>query len=157
MRAVLDATVLSNFALAGCSDYLAQAWPGELVTTETTWKEIQVGVSLGRLPEADWPWLTVLPLTEDERQACNELMPPLGPGEAAFLALARNRGYAFLTDDRTARREARHLGVPLSGTLGILKSLLDGGLITTQQADNTLRRMIDSGYRSPVQSLKELQ
>ena len=157
MRVVLDATVLSNFALIGHSDYLPQAWTGELTTTEETWAEIQTGIKLGRLPESDWSWLTVLSLTEAECQARNELIPPLDLGEAACLALVQSRDYAFLTDDRIARREARHLGVPLSGTLGVLGSLLDERLITIQEADDALQQMIESGYHSPVQSIKELQ
>jgi predicted nucleic acid-binding protein len=124
MRAVLDATVLSNFALAGRSDYLPQAWSGELATAEEAWAEVQAGVRLGRLPDSDWSWLTVLSLTEVERHARGELVPPLGLGEAACLVLAKSRDYSFLTDDRVARRETRRLGVPLSGTLGVLKSLL---------------------------------
>jgi predicted nucleic acid-binding protein len=83
-------------------------------------------------------------------------MPPLDVGEAACLALARNRGYAFLTDDRVARREARRWGVPLSGTIGVLMSLLDEGHVSRQQADAALQQMIALGYRSPVCSLDEL-
>jgi hypothetical protein len=48
MRVVLDATVPSNFALIGRSDYLPQAWPDELTTTEETWAEIETGIKLGR-------------------------------------------------------------------------------------------------------------
>ena len=157
MRVVLDATVLSNFALVGHSNYLLQVWPNELTTTEEAWAEIRAGIRLGRLPKADWTWLEILSLTEAERQACDKLMPPLGLGEAACLALAQSRNYAFLTDDRVARRKTRQLGVPLSGTLGVLKSLLDGELITDGEADKALQQMIESGYRSPIQSLKELQ
>ena len=41
MRVVLDATVLSNFALVGNSDLLPRAWSGELTTTEEAWIELQ--------------------------------------------------------------------------------------------------------------------
>jgi predicted nucleic acid-binding protein len=117
MRLVLDNTVMSNFVLVGRTSWLREMWPGTLVTPEETWAELQTGIQLGRLPEADWSWLTILSLTEVECEARDELMPPLDEGEAACLALARSRGYAFLTDDRVARREARRLGVPLSGTI----------------------------------------
>lgn len=104
-----------------------------LVTSEEAWAELQAGVRLGRIPEVDWSWLTVLSLTEVECEARDELMPPLDKGEAACLALARSRGYAFLTDDRVARREARRPGVPISGTLGVLKSLVDEGHISLRK------------------------
>lgn len=157
MRLVLDNTVMSNFALVGHIDWLAKLWPGLLVTSEEAWAELQAGVRLGRIPEIDCPWLTVLPLTKVEREARDELMPPLDEGEAACLALSRNRGYAFLTDDRVARREARRLGVPLSGTIGALKSLVDEGWKSFEEADEALQHMIALGYHSPVQSLSELQ
>jgi len=157
MRLVLDNTVMSNFALVGRTHWLREIWPGMLVTFEEAWAELQAGVRLGRIPEVDWSWLTVLSLTEAEREARDELKPPLDEGEAACLALARSRGYAFLSDDRVARREARRLGVPLSGTIGVLKSLLDEECVSLEEADEALQQMIALGYHSPVQSLSELR
>jgi len=157
MRLVLDNTVMSNFALVGRTEWLRKVWPGMLVTSEEAWAELQAGVRLGRIPDIDWSWLTVLPLTEVEREARDELMPPLDEGEAACLALARSRGYAFLTDDRVARREARRLGVPLSGTIGVLKSLVDDGFVTLEEADEALQQMMALGYHSPVRTLSELR
>jgi len=157
MRLVLDNTVMSNFALVGRTEWLRKVWPGMLVTSEEAWAELQAGVRLGRIPDIDWSWLTVLPLTEVEREARDELMPPLDEGEAACLALARSRGYAFLTDDRVARREARRLGVPLSGTIGVLKSLVDEECVTLEEADEALQQMMALGYHSPVRSLSELR
>jgi predicted nucleic acid-binding protein len=128
-----------------------------LVTSEESWAELQDGVRLGHIPETDWPWLIVLSLTTDERQVRDELMPPLDKGEAACLTLARSRGYAFLSNDRMARREARRLGVPLSGTIGVLKALVDEEKVSREEADEALRQMVALGYRSPVRSLSELQ
>jgi predicted nucleic acid-binding protein len=157
MRLVLDNTVMSNFALVGRTDWVRDVWPDELVTSEEAWAELQIGVRLGRIPEIDWSWLTVLSLTDVERETSSELMPPLDVGEATCLALARSRGYAFLTDDRVARREARRLGVPLSGTIGLLKALVDDGRISPEEADEALQQMIALGYHSPVRSLSELR
>jgi len=157
MRLVLDNTVMSNFALIGRIDWLRELWPDMLVTSEEAWAELQAGVRLGRIPDVDWSWLTILSLTGVEHEARDELMPPLDRGEAACLALARSRGYAFLTDDRVARREARRLGVPISGTLGVLKSLVDEGYVSLEEANEALEQMIAWGYHSPVRSLRELQ
>ena len=156
MRLVLDTTVICNFALIERSDWLREVWPGVLVTTQDAMAELQVGVQLGRIPETDYSWLTVLSLTEEERELRDRSMPPLDVGEAACLALARSRGYAFLTDDRVARREARRWGVPLSGTIGALMSLIDEGYVSREQADMALQQMIALGYHSPVRSLDEL-
>ncbi len=157
MRLVLDNTVMVNFALARHTDWLKEVWPGMLVTPEEAWIELQKGIQLGRLPNADWSWRTILTLTEAERDLMAQWMPPLDQGEAACLALAFSRGYAFLTDDRVARREARRLGVPVSGTIGILKSLVDEGRVPLDAADAALQQMIAAGYYAPIRSLRELR
>ena len=157
MRLVLDCTVLSNFTLIGRTNWLRQVWPDVLVTSEESWGELQAGIRLGRLPSTDWSWLTVLSLTEAERAVRDELMPPLDRGEAACLALARSRGYAFLTDDRVARRETRRMGIPLSGTVGVLISLVDEGHVSLEETNQALQQMVALGYHSPVQSLSELK
>jgi predicted nucleic acid-binding protein len=153
---VLDNTVLPNFALIGHADWLKDLWPGELITSQEAWAELLRGVQLELIPETDWSWLTVLTLTEAECKLRDEWMPPLDRGEAACLALAYIRAYAFLTDDRVARREARRRGVPLSGTIGALQSLVNEEHISMMEAEDALQQMITLGYHSPVQSLKEL-
>ena len=153
MLLVLDNTVLSNFALIERSALLALLSPGQLVTVEDAWLEWQTGVELGHIPPCDLSWLSVLELTKVERVQRDELMPPLDIGEAACRALAHARGCALLTDDRLARREARRLGVPLSGTIGALVSLMDDGHLTLQAANQILQQMIAVGYRSPFESL----
>lgn len=154
MLLALDNTVMSNFALVGRADWLQKLWPGNLVTSSETWAELQTGIRLGRLPESDWSWLTVLTLTPEERQLRDELVPPLDEGEAACLALAQHRGYGFLTDDRVARREARRMGVALSGTLGVLETLVQEGKASLDEANAALQEMIDWGFHSPTSSLR---
>jgi predicted nucleic acid-binding protein len=46
--------------------------------------------------------------------------------------------------------------VKVSGTLGILELLVEEGKLSIGEADAVLSRMIQGGYRSPIQSLKEL-
>ena len=154
MRLVLDNTVMSNFALVERAGWLRAIWPSMLVTSSEAWDQLQVGIHLGRIPDTEWSWLAVLTLTEEERKVRDELVPPLDQAEAAGLALAQSRGCGFLTDDRVARREARRLGVPLSGTMGVLRSLVHEGQVSLDDAKVALRQMIAAGYRSPVKSLK---
>lgn len=63
---------------------------------------------------------------------------------------------ALLSDDFAARRLALKLGIPVSGTLGVLLQLVHNHHITMQEADALLARMIGKGYRSPVTSLTEI-
>lgn len=75
----------------------------------------------------------------------------LGAGEAACIALAYSRQYRFVTDDRLARRTARRLGVPITGTLGLLTALVDEQVPAQAGGDEILRHLIGHGYRSPVE------
>ncbi len=150
MILVLDNTVMSNFALVGRTDLLCDLWPGALVTARAAWDELQTGIRLGRVPPSGWSWLSILDLTTEEMSVCAEWIPPLDIGEAACLALAYVRNFGFLTDDRVARREARRLGVPLSGTMGVLRTLVDEGVVSLAEANGLLSEMIAVGYRSPV-------
>ena len=54
VRLVLDNTVMSNFALVGRTDWIREVWPGMLVTPDAAWAELQAGVRLRRIPDADW-------------------------------------------------------------------------------------------------------
>ena len=44
----------------------------------------------------------------------------------------------------------------ISGTLGILKVAVEEGKLSTKEADEVLQQMIRGGYRSPIESVKEL-
>ena len=53
--------------------------------------------------------------------------PAVDPGEREAIALARGTGATVVLDDRRGRRRARILGVPLTGTLGVLLGLHRAG------------------------------
>ena len=54
-----------------------------------------------------------------------------------------------------ARRVLR-LNVPVSGTLGVLLSLVQNGDLAAPKADAILQQMMLAGYRSPITSLNEI-
>ena len=153
MTLVLDNTVLSNFALVHRIDLLQYFASEELVTTDAAWRELEVGMESGRVPRADWSWLAVLSLQGEEQTFALTGLTGLGAGEAACIALAYSRHYRFVTDDRLARRAARRLGVPITGTLGLLTALVDEQVLSRTECDETLRQMIEQGYRCPVEHL----
>jgi predicted nucleic acid-binding protein len=74
----------------------------------------------------------------------------LGDGESSCLALAAQRGYVFACDDRLARSEAVRLGIPLTGTVGILIKAVRIGAIDLKKANAILKRMIQAGFYAPV-------
>ena len=74
------------------------------------------GVGVRELHAASW--IQVMPLQDPGRA---DLLTDLDRGEAEVLALAQELGTGLVViDERLARRHARHLGLPLTGTLGVL-------------------------------------
>jgi len=155
--ALLDTTLLSNFAHIQRSDLLRLAVGNDAATTPATMAELRTGESLRLVPSCDWSWLTVLELTDEEQHLAAELRAQLDPGEAECLAVAQIRQCTFFSDDLAARRLARQRGLKVSGTIGVLLALVDEEHLSLEEADRFLALMIDRGYRSPVRSLKELQ
>jgi predicted nucleic acid-binding protein len=71
--------------------------------------------------------------------------PPLGTGEIGALAVAKLRGCGVITNDSRARRAAEELGIPVSGSLGILEYAVEVGRITAEDAVGILDQMIQAG------------
>jgi predicted nucleic acid-binding protein len=67
-------------------------------------------------------------------------------------------GGSIAVDERAARRIAAHdLGADrITGTVGILRAAVAQDHITIVEGDELLQLMIDDGYWSPVQSLREV-
>lgn len=153
---VVDNTVLSNFARIEQVNWLRIALDSRSVTTVTVYQELKLGESLGIVPVCNWDWLPVVELTADEHELRTRLRANIDAGEAECLAVAIFRSGTLMTDDRGARIKANHYGVPITGTLGALKILVDDGNMTVERADEYLREMIAQGFHSPVKSLSEL-
>ena len=150
-----DTTVLNNFAQIRRPDLLRRAFPG-LVSPSAVREELLLGERLGLVPGCDWTWLKTVQLNEAEQSRMAELKRDLHPGEAACIAIAEARGGLVLTDDLDARRIAVALKIEISGTVGVLGTLLQREILTLEQGDGALAEMISHGYRSPVRSLREI-
>lgn len=155
MNGLLDNTVLSNFARVGSAGQLAQTLSGRASTTEQVLEEFAAGVRLGLLPSVNWSWLPSLRLLASEHNLYTELRQELGAGEASCLAIAVHRNQRIFTDDRRCRRLAGRLGVGVSGTLGILVRLVKTSVLSLDDADHQLQAMIEAGYHSPFNSLRD--
>lgn len=73
------------------------------------------------------------------------------------MAIARERKWAFLTDDKLARRMARKWNIEVSGTLGILVRAMEMSLLAVEEANVLLRQMTEhANYHSPIADLRVL-
>lgn len=156
MTILLDNTVLSNYSTIRRPELIRLAFVEEVGTTEIAFEEMCAGVSIGRLVECDWGWLTRFPLTPAEQPQFTALVSHLGQGEASCLAVALRRGFRVATDDRDARRLARQMSIPLTGTIGILAVLVKQQKVALREGNRLLRLMITAGYRTPVETLEEI-
>lgn len=160
---VFDTCVISNFSLAGALDILECLYGNKAAITEFVAAEVLRGIQAGHAPLDAIPkavragWLKEAGLRSGEEKMLFEtLSRSLGLGEASSIAVAKSRGFSFASDDRVARAEAARLGVPLTGTLGILIKAARAGVCDLRTADGYLAKMIEAGPFSPVRSLREI-
>lgn len=160
---ICNTTLISNFALVGRLDLLPPALGRSLFTTTEVIDEISAGVRAGYKHLIDVEALLVsgtspfrtLALEPTELATLQEIRLRLHAGEASCLAIALHRGLVLGTDDLAARKIARKRAGPVIGTVGALV-LCRRGLLTLDQANDILRRLISLGYRSPVSRLDSL-
>jgi len=153
--ALLDNTVLTNFALVGQDKLPLRLWPGAC-TTPAALGEYLAGVATGALPAGAWQDLSQIALTEEEEASVAGIAAHLGTGERSCLAVALSRSGALVSDDLPARKWAREHGIAVTGTVGILLACARRGYLSLEQANALLTAMIAAGYRSPVESLDAL-
>lgn len=166
MSVIANTTVVSNFACIEQLDILRQLY-GTIYISIEVYEEIQTGLEEGYqfyasienniypFSESGWIKLTSM-IDNQEFRLFGEFPSRLHPGEASSLAIARHRGWLFLTDDMAARRQTKRLGVRLSGSLGGLVLAIERNICTLGQANFWLNRMIEQDYKSPVNDLTSL-
>jgi predicted nucleic acid-binding protein len=161
---VFDTCAISNFALAGALDVLAGLYRGRACITEFVAVEILRGIQAGRArldtiqKAVRDGWLKETGLKRgEEKKLFEALSVSLGLGEASSIAVAKKRGFVLASDDRAARMEAGRLGVPVTGTLGVLAKAVRTGACDLRAADDLLKKMIKAGLFSPVRSLREIR
>jgi len=166
MSIISNTTVLSNFASIQQLDLLRQLF-GRLYLSTQVYDEIRLSLEEGYgfyagidqfiFPLVEDGWLHLTSLTDErEVQLFSALPSHLHSGEASCLAIARQRGWLLLTDDRAARQEATRQTITRSGSVGCLVLCVERGLITPEQANFYLGQMIEQGYHSPVTDLAPL-
>lgn len=159
---VVNATVLSNLAIVNRLGILEELYD-EVLVPYPVYEEVLNGIEAGymfldRVDEVieSEDWLSLAYFTDASRRTFKALLDVLGRGEAAAIAISEERSLTFFSDDKVARNIARDRGGKISGTIGILKVAVEEGKISINSADVVLSKMIQGGYRSPIQSIKEV-
>lgn len=145
MSVIVNTTVLSNFAAVGQLALLRRRF-GTLFLSDAVFEETQAGFMQGYefyeslmqivapFSSDGWLYLTALHDPEEFR-LYGQLLGNLHSGEASSLAIACCRHWIFLTDDKSARTRSRALQVSISGTSGILASLIQRSICSLEEGD----------------------
>jgi predicted nucleic acid-binding protein len=166
MSIVVNTTVISNFAAVDRLGLLRELF-GVVHIPPQVYQEIRTGLEEGYRfyegiedlihPLSAEGWIRMVGVgDEGALRQLDDLLNHLDQGEAACVALAVERGWAVLTDDAAARKEARRLGVSLSGSVGCLALAVERGLCTVDEGNALLVQMIEWGYRAPMRDLGPL-
>lgn len=166
MTIIVNTTVISNFASVGQLDMLHRLYNAIFISTDV-YEEIQAGLSEGYsyyegiealvYPITMEGWIHLAGLEGDEELRLFAQIPiQLHAGEASCIAIASQRGWSFLSDDLAARKQARKLGIPISGTLGCLVLAVERDLCQLEDANRWLQQMVDLGFRSPLNDISSL-
>jgi len=160
---VFDSCCLSNFALSDSLFTLEALYGSSIYITEFVSAEILRGIQQGHkdltriqnlIKESRIGEKSLI--TTEEKTLFKALSISLGLGETSSLAIAKTRGFRFASDDKTARKEAKHLNIIITGTLGILKKAVLNDHVKPEMGEIILAKMISQGFYSPVNSLGEI-
>ena len=85
--------------------------------------------------------------------------PSLGEGESEVILLAieflsHRQEAVCVIDEKAARRIAEDLGLPVKGTLGVLRTLRDSGLIDQDDLARLRGRLLAAGFRADASLLR---
>ena len=158
---VFDTVSLSNFLLADSLFILEKRYSQKALITSQVYDEIYEGIAkydklkgIDALIENNI--LRAHVLTGKEREIYSNLVRYLGKGEASCIAVAREKSAIVVTDDKFARSQCYQMDITVTGTIGILKASILDGSISVHQADDVLRKMIKSGFYSPVRKMDNI-
>lgn len=133
-KAVSNTSPLTNLAVIGCLN-LVRTQFDHVDIPQAVWDEmIALPHDSGRaalIDAREKGWLTVR-LPGDTTLAETLRLSGLDEGEAHAIALAVETNAPWLLiDERKGRRVARHLGLPITGALGIVAAAKRAGTITS--------------------------
>jgi uncharacterized protein len=124
---VLNNTPLVALWTIGRLDLLRDLFGEVLIPQAVEAEFLAIDRSLRERSLADAPWVRTVALAQPRRALA---FAGLDRGEAEVMALAEERGARLVVlDERKARRFAERLELPLTGTLGLLLSAKEAGLI----------------------------
>ena len=154
---VIDNTVLSNFARTNHLQLLELFCRSRGLIVQAVREEFQRGINRGLFPETDLSWINQIDITDPKEIYFSQRYGfELGKGESECLAIAVCRNHELLTDDRKARQIGFREQIRVSGSVGVLGSLIRRSTISLLEGNQVLKEFINAGYFSPAEKLDDL-
>jgi predicted nucleic acid-binding protein len=126
---IANNTPLVALWVLGRLDLLRELYDEVLVPTAVHQEFVATERALRQSALDGAPWIKVVPLANPQHA---RVYVGLDQGEAEVLALAEERGAGLvIIDERKGRRYANRLGIPLTGTLGVLLLAKERGLVAS--------------------------
>ena len=149
MKAVLDSSVFIALSKTGHLRLLKNLFQ-EIIVPQAVYEEIRVkGMGLTgdrELGEAVSRGEVTVKEPKDHKMVA-ALIDPLGKGEAEAITLAiEEKADSLIMDDRLARRKAISMGIPISGTLRVLRMMYDLKLYSLNEFVETLQTLKNIGF-----------
>jgi uncharacterized protein len=143
---VLNNTPLVAFWAIGRLDILRDLFTEVLIPQEVEQEFLATEEATRRQALADAPWVRTVQLSSPRKAVA---YVGLDPGEAAVLAVAEERDARLvILDDKKARQFAERMGIPLTGTLGVLLRAKQSGFI--ESVADPIRELLKVGlFLSP--------
>jgi predicted nucleic acid-binding protein len=124
--------------------YLLEEYFGEVVIPNEVYEEVVTrgGDLFGAKEVSNSKWVTII--KPKNRLAIDSLSMHLGKGEAEAIILAKEKNTLLIIDDKDGRTMAANLGIPVTGTVGLLKLASEDGKIDLKK---TLEELVAMGFR----------
>ena len=154
----MDASVFITIAEIDAT-HLLDELDGEVVLPERVADEIEDEPARSELKEAEDDWLTVEPADgETVVWASKRLGREIARGDTALLALASEYEDAVaVTDNKPLRKACRSVGLPLSGSIGVVVASVENGALEADEAKRLLVSMDEVGARLSARLLRKAE
>ncbi len=152
MVVVSNSTPLIALSKIGLFELLKDYF-GEIIIPNEVYEEVVTrgGHLFGAREVSNSDWVQVV--KAENRLAVDSLSVHLGKGEAEAIILAKEKNALLIIDDKDGRTMAANLGVPVTGTVGLLKLFADDGRIELKK---TLDDLMASGFRLSIKEYEKI-
>jgi len=157
-KLLVDASVFITLSEIGAT-YLLEELEGDVVVPESVAEEVEDEPARSELSTAKGDWLTVETADDESVERASErLGTDESRGDTALLALGLGYDNAVVvTDDKPLRNVCKAVGVPLSGSVGVIVASVENGIHDTEAAKELLVSMDEAGARMSARLFRKAE